>query len=125
MAGSFTVFETAADNHDLPGVEDIDPQELAEKLGKVALIDVRQPNEFTGELGHIPGAQLVVLDTLPERLAEIPTDKTVVFICRSGGRSARATAFARENGLDNTYNLKGGMLMWNQLTLDVEGRNED
>jgi rhodanese-related sulfurtransferase len=124
MPGSFTVFETAQDNFDVPGVQDIDPNELAAKLGKVTLIDVRQPAEFTGELGHIPGATLVVLDTLPDNVESIPKDKTVVFICRSGARSARAAGFAAQNGIEDCYNLKGGMLMWNQLGLGVEGRGE-
>ena len=51
---------------------------------------------------------------------EIPKDKTVVFVCRSGGRSARATAHALEHGYTNVYNLKGGMILWNELHLETE-----
>ena len=83
----------------------------------VKLIDVRQPEEFTGELEHIENAELIVLNTLPTSLNKIPRDQTVVFICKSGGRSAQAAAFAKQNGFDNTYNLKGGMMLWNQLQL--------
>jgi rhodanese-related sulfurtransferase len=118
----FVAFETAQDNFEMPGVEDIDPHEVFEKKSEVVLIDVRQPAEFTGELGHAPGAKLIVLDTLPEHIDEIPRDKTVVFICRSGGRSARATAFARDNGVTNCYNMKGGMIAWNQMGLETEGK---
>jgi hydroxyacylglutathione hydrolase len=88
----------------------------------VVLVDVRNPVEYTGELGHIPGAQLVVLDTLPTHIDELPKDKTVVFVCLSGGRSSRATHFAKENGFSSVYNLKGGMKLWNELKLEVEGR---
>jgi len=120
MTSAFIKFETAEENLYYPGVLDIDPQELAKKRNQVALVDVRQPEEYTGDLGHIPGAQLIVLDTLPENIQAIPRDRTVVFICRSGGRSARATAFAMEQGLQNVFNLKGGMILWNELHLPTE-----
>lgn len=116
----FVQFETKEENLHYEGVLDIDPRELAQKKDQVALIDVRQPEEFTGDLGHIPGSQLIVLDTLADHLNEIPKDRTVVFVCRSGGRSARATSFAIEHGFQNVYNLKGGMILWNELHLPTE-----
>ena len=115
-----TLFESQEENLHHPGVFDIDPKELAKKMDQVHLIDVRQPDEFTGELGHIPKAKLLVLDTLPEKIAEIPSGKPVVFVCRSGSRSARATSFAQLNGISESYNLKGGMLLWNDLHLPTE-----
>lgn len=124
MASQSIEFRSKQGNPELPNVEDIDPRELWEKKNEIVIIDVRRPDEYTGELGHVPGAQLVVLDTLPERLNEIPKDKTVVFVCRSGGRSGRATAFAKSEGYSLVYNMKGGMLLWNQLSLETEGRNE-
>ncbi len=120
MNANFVQFETKEDNLHYEGVSDIDPRELAKKKDQVVLIDVRQPEEFTGDLGHIPGAKLIALDTLPDRLDEVPKDKTVVFVCRSGGRSARATAYALESGMQNVYNLKGGMILWNELHLPTE-----
>lgn len=113
-------FETKEENLHYAGVLDIDPRELAQKKDQVVLIDVRQPEEYQGDLGHIPGSKLIALDTLPDQLSEIPKDRTVVFVCRSGGRSARATAFAMENGLRNVYNLKGGMILWNEFHLQTE-----
>jgi rhodanese-related sulfurtransferase len=113
-------FETREDNLHYQGVMDVDPRELAKKKDQVVLIDVRQPEEFQGDLGHIPGAKLITLDTLSEHLDEIPKDRTVVFVCRSGGRSARATAYALEQGLQDVYNLKGGMILWNELHLQTE-----
>lgn len=103
-----------------PEVVDIDPKELWEKRDLVYIVDVRGPDEYHGDLGHIPGAHLIVLDTLAQRLDEIPKDQTVVFVCKSGGRSGRATAFAKANGLNDVYNMKGGMLHWNELGLTVE-----
>jgi len=104
-------------------IEEMDPAEVWEKRKDLVIIDVRRPDEFEDELGHIPGAQLIVLDTLPERLEEIPADRKVVFVCRSGGRSGRATAFAKEAGLEHVFNMRGGMIAWNQLNLEVEGRS--
>ncbi len=53
---------------------------------------------------------------------KIPKDKTVVFICRSGGRSGNATAMAKDQGFANVYNMKGGMLLWNEMGLETEGK---
>lgn len=119
----FVQFSTLQSNNDLPGVQDIDPTEVWEKKSDIAVIDVRQPEEFTGELGHIPGAQHLVLGTLPERLDEIPKDKSVVFVCLAGGRSARACAYASSQGFTNVFNMKGGMNAWTQLALTVEGKS--
>lgn len=116
-------FRTKTANPDIPGVRDIDPKELWEQRNNVVMVDVRRPDEYTGELGHVAGAELIVLDTLPQMLGELPRDKTVVFICRSGGRSGKATAFAQDNGFTEVFNMKGGMLLWNQLGLPVEGKN--
>lgn len=115
-----TIFESCEENLHYEGVIDIDPKELAKKLGQVVLIDVRQPEEFTGELAHIPNAKLIVLDTLSNNFNLVPKDKPVVFVCRSGSRSAKAAALAKENGYTNVFNLKGGMLLWNDLHLPTE-----
>lgn len=113
-------FNSKEENLHYPGVMDIDAKELSEKLDQVVLIDVREVDEFHGDLGHIPNAKLIVLNTIPNKLSEIPKDKTVVFVCRSGGRSARATAHALEHGYTDVYNLKGGMILWNELHLETE-----
>lgn len=110
-------------NPSLPGVFDVSPEEVLEKKAELTLIDVRRPDEFTGELGHISGAQLLTLDTLPQNLGDIPRDKPIVFICRSGGRSGQATAFALEKGFHEVFNLLGGMLAWNEKQLPVEEKN--
>lgn len=114
-------FSSKMPNPHFRGVVDISPEELFEKRSHVKLIDVREPREFTDELGHIHGAELITLNLLPEMIVEVPRDTTVVFICRSGGRSAQATAFALENGFSSVYNMKGGMLLWNQLGFETEG----
>lgn len=119
-------FNTKEENLHFHGVIDIDPKELATMLEdssqqkQIQLIDVRQPDEFNGDLGHIPGATLMVLDTLPDLVDKVDKDKTVVFVCRSGGRSARAAAYFQSLGYKNVFNLKGGMLLWSELHLETE-----
>ncbi len=123
MGNPMAKFHTLA-NPQIPGVKDVEPKELFAKRSEVVIIDVRRPDEFTGELGHVAGSELMVLDTLPQRLGELPKDKTVVFVCRSGNRSAQAAGFALEHGFSDVYNMRGGMLLWNELGLEVAGRNE-
>jgi rhodanese-related sulfurtransferase len=118
-------FRTQKAHPDHPAVNDIDPQEVWEKHNDpaVVLVDVRRPDEFTGELGHIPGSRHIVLDALPQRLHELPSDKALVFVCRSGARSFQAAAFASEQGFASVFNMAGGMILWNQLGLTVEGKS--
>lgn len=113
-------FASKTENPHFADVYDVTPGEVHSAQNQLKLIDVREPEEYVGELGHIPGAELIVLNRLPEKLEKLPKDQTVVFVCRSGGRSAQATAFAKMNGFEHVYNMQGGMLLWNQLQLPVE-----
>jgi rhodanese-related sulfurtransferase len=74
----------------------------------VALLDVREDDEWAA--GHAPDAQHIPLGELAGRLGELP-DGAVYVVCRSGGRSARATAYLNENGWD-AHNVEGGMKSW-------------
>ena len=86
------------------------------------LLDVREPEEWTGELGHIPGAVLVPLKDLPARVGEIESAKHghVIAICRAGVRSTTAAAILTGLGFEHVSNLKGGMVDWNDQGLPVE-----
>jgi hydroxyacylglutathione hydrolase len=113
-------FTSRTKNPEFEGIYDISPEELARcQAGDVAMIDVREPEEYVGELGHIAEATLIPLATIPDKIASIPKDKPVVFVCKGGGRSARATAYAHSLGFEQVYNMKGGMLLWNSLGLPV------
>ena len=113
-------FQTKSPNPQFNDVTDVAPQEVLENASQLTLIDVRETSEYVGELGHVKGTQLVVLSTLPQQINTLPQNKPIIFICRSGGRSAQATAFAKSNGFKDVYNMKGGMLLWNQLLLPTE-----
>ena len=86
------------------------------------LLDVRETDEFNGDLGHIAGSILIPLKELPTRAKAIETykEKDVVVICRAGVRSTTAAAILTGLGFEHVSNLKGGMLDWNDQQLPVE-----
>jgi rhodanese-related sulfurtransferase len=81
------------------------------------LLDVREPDEWAA--GHAPGAHHLPMMQVPARMAEIPADRDVVVVCRSGGRSAQVVSYLNGNGWDNVYNLDGGMHSWAASGRDV------
>jgi rhodanese-related sulfurtransferase len=87
---------------------DVDELEAVRSAGAV-LFDVREPDEYDD--AHVPGAVLVPLATVPERVDEFPTEGAVYIICASGGRSRRAAEFLRGNGVD-AVNVAGGTKAW-------------
>ncbi len=76
------------------------------------VIDVRQEQEYKN--GHIPGAGLIPLDSLENRVGELPVDREVFFYCRSGVRSRAASIIALQSSkpLKKIYNVSGGFLAW-------------
>lgn len=73
------------------------------------LIDVREQKEY--DFANL-GGELIPLNTLPDNVDKIASDKKVVIHCRSGKRSANAIMFLERQGFDNLYNLEGGILAW-------------
>ena len=86
--------------------------------GNVELIDVREPNEFSG--GHLPGARLIPLNTLPGHAAELDDGKPILFVCGVGQRSALAAEYAAAAGKTNLYNIDGGTEGWVKSGFPVE-----
>jgi molybdopterin/thiamine biosynthesis adenylyltransferase/rhodanese-related sulfurtransferase len=74
------------------------------------IVDVREPFEFG--ICRIPGALLIPMRELPARLQELDPSKDLVVQCRSGARSATATAWLRQQGFSHARNLVGGILEW-------------
>ncbi len=109
----------------LSQVRQLTAQEVSARLARTSqpvLLDVREADEFSGELGHIPGSVLIPLKDLPARAAELAAlkDKDVVTICRSGVRSTSAAAILTGLGFEHVSNLRGGMLDWNDARLAIE-----
>jgi rhodanese-related sulfurtransferase/rubrerythrin len=82
--------------------------------GSVTILDVRQPKEY--ENGHIPGAKLIPLPEIKDRLNEIDPDKPTLTYCAIGGRSRVAAQMLSSEGFKNVYNLSGGIKAWNDNT---------
>lgn len=96
-------------------ISEMTPTELKKRLDEgedIVVIDVREDAEL--EISSLDFAKQIVLHTLPANMQAIPKDKTVIFVCRSGGRSMQAAYFFAQNGWDPTklYNLAGGILRW-------------
>jgi rhodanese-related sulfurtransferase len=101
----------------MPG--DYTPREVSELLrqGDVQLVDVRQPHEW--EAGHIAEATHIELAELPAQVDTLDRARPVVLVCRSGARSAMATAALTQAGFD-AHNMAGGMLDWTAAGLTME-----
>ncbi|HEB93083.1 MAG TPA: rhodanese-like domain-containing protein [Gammaproteobacteria bacterium] len=82
------------------------------------IIDVREMLEIAQ--GTIPGAKPIPLATLLARMDELDRERRLVIICRSGARSAQACRFLQQQGYDNVYNLRGGMIGWAHESLPIE-----
>ncbi|HEX2830213.1 MAG TPA: MBL fold metallo-hydrolase [Burkholderiales bacterium] len=109
----------------LNSVRQLNAQEVAMRMGSGEppfVVDVREPQEYTGELGHIAGSTLIPLRDLADRAGELIAHKArpIVVVCRSGVRSTTGAAILSGLGFDKVYNLQGGMIDWNDNGLPTE-----
>jgi adenylyltransferase/sulfurtransferase len=77
---------------------------------KITILDVREPNEY--EICHLPGAKLIPLGELPNRLGELNPGDELIVHCKAGGRSAKAVKFLRQQGFEKAVNVAGGVDAW-------------
>jgi rhodanese-related sulfurtransferase len=97
----------------------LEPREAHAQLVRFRILDVREVHEFNGPLGRIVGAESVPLGSLPGALETSSRSDTLLLVCRSGMRSAKACEILLEQGFDDVTNLAGGMIGWNRGTLPV------
>jgi rhodanese-related sulfurtransferase len=114
-----TLFRNSAVHAD--GFRDADAVMLSRHLQGTKVVDVRDPDELTGDLGHIEGVTNVPLSTLPSAAGAWDREQEIVLVCRSGGRSARAARYLVDQGFTRVINLRGGMALWNEVGLPVVG----
>lgn len=107
---SATASAATANSLTLPA--EVTPKRVEElrATGEIVIIDVRESEEFA--LGRIPGSTLIPLEELARRTDEVPTDKPVIMVCRSGNRSAEAVKILQKAGFTNIHNMTGGMRAW-------------
>lgn len=103
------------------GIKEIDANELNLKMENlpenIKLIDVRTPAEVAR--GKITGSENLPLHVIPLKVDEFSSNDTIIFYCQTGARSAQACAFMTSKGVDNVYNLRGGIVTWAQMGLPV------
>ncbi|HTU58546.1 MAG TPA: rhodanese-like domain-containing protein, partial [Polyangiales bacterium] len=102
------------------GVPEVTTDFLKQPHPDLLLVDVREQDEYRGELGHIPGSVLVPLSTLGVAAREWPHEQAVVVVCRSGGRSGKAALQLAEAGFSRVASLRGGMRNWNEQGLPTQ-----
>ncbi len=85
----------------------------------VLFIDVRNPDEVSTVAFDVKEIVNIPLDSLESRLAEIPRDRQVILVCRSGRRTETAYAIVTKHGLKNIGKMKGGMLAWEEAGFPV------
>lgn len=91
-------------------IPEIDVDELERRLaGGATVVDVREPDEYIS--AHVPGAALVPLATVPEKVEALSGDGPIYVVCAKGGRSAKAVEFLRGQGID-AVNVAGGIGAW-------------
>ena len=94
---------------------DITQLEQAQAAG-TPLVDVRELDEYVA--GHVPGAILLPMSEIVERVDEVPADGTVYVICEMGGRSEKVVNWLRQQGFD-AYNVAGGTKAWVESGRDI------
>jgi rhodanese-related sulfurtransferase len=91
-------------------VPEIDIAEAARRhAAGTPVFDVREPDEYVE--GHVPGAPLIPLGDVMERVDEFPATDEVLIICKMGGRSRKAAQYLRGQGID-AVNIAGGTMAW-------------
>ncbi len=103
-------------------MEEVTPQEGQQRIKQGAvLVDVREQSEYD-EI-HAQGAALLPLSELESRYSELPKDKELVMICRSGARSKQAGEYLMQSGYSKVVNLSGGTMAWAEAGLPTEGES--
>lgn len=109
-----SLFGKQSETQTLPRIANIGASELKKRLDAgepILLLDVRSSMEYQFD-GHIAGSRLLPLNVLRSRMGELPTDRPIVCICRSGNRSMFACEELAAAGFENVTNLSGGMFSW-------------
>ena len=94
----------------------MDPKTVNSRRDQVQLLDVREDDEWSA--GRIDGATHIPLSQLPARLGELVRDRTVVTVCRSGGRAGKAAELLSGSGWTAEV-MEGGMTSWAEAGLPV------
>lgn len=99
----------------MPPIQELSPKDVKVHKDDYIIVDVREPEELPSD-GAIERAILATMGPkLTQFLNSADPQKAYVFLCRRGRRSAQACEIAQMCGFQNVYNLKGGILAWNEM----------
>jgi rhodanese-related sulfurtransferase len=101
-------------NFKSPKTEITVDEALAMSKEEVLIIDVREPDELAEVSYDVSNIKNIPLGELESRLSEVPKDKQIIVVCRSGKRSGNAYDILKENGFTNMANMQGGVLAWQE-----------
>jgi sulfur-carrier protein adenylyltransferase/sulfurtransferase len=96
-------------------IEEIAPEQMRERLASPTpplVVDVREPWEL--EISRLPGTLDIPMGELATRVAEIDSNRAIIVMCRSGGRSRSVANFLVSRGYPAVANLTGGILAWGE-----------
>lgn len=96
------------------GIPEVEPEWVIQNQPSVTILDVREADETGENVSGLNNAVTIPLSQLRERVAEVPTDKPVVTLCRSGKRSSLALGILKDAGHDRVANIHGGLLNWHR-----------
>src|SRR2546428_10875073 len=102
----------------VPAIDVNRVRERLEEQPRPFLLDVREPWEYAA--GHVPGAQLIPLGELEQRVSEVPRDRPVLAICHSGQRSLAAAGYLLQLGYTEGQNVDGGTAAWSERGYPVD-----
>jgi len=105
--------EEKAEGEESTPIEQINARQLQEAIAsgkEITLLDVREPQEW--DITHLPGAKLIPLGEVPERVNELDSADEIVVYCHHGQRSQRAINFLKKVGFSRLKNLAGGIDSW-------------
>jgi len=100
---------TNADDDDGSGLE-VEPavvQQWRDEGQRVIMLDIREPYELAS--GYARGSWLMPMNSVPQRLGELPRDQRLLVICAAGARSASVTHYLRGQGFSDVWSLAGGV----------------
>ncbi len=106
---AWVIFQNATGTASLPPEISVKEAFAKQKAGAF-ILDVRQPDEWN--TFHIAGSTLIPLDQLPSRLNELPKDKQIVVVCRTGHRSASGRDILLQSGFTQVTSMAGGLTQW-------------
>ncbi len=124
LSFSFQSCKNETTNTDLIGeIEVISPQQVYDAVHNndaIQLVDVRTKEEFI--TSHLKGAQNICVtdDDFDEKVKTLDKNKPVYVYCKKGGRSANAAKKLKKMGFTKVYDMKGGILSWEEKKLKTE-----